>query len=69
MVPHTHPVSVQAMPDDSPLTVDAYNQLLLHMQIISSKVVEEVAGIRATLAARKKQALAAARASTAGDVH
>jgi hypothetical protein len=56
------------MPDDSPLTVDAYNQLLLHMQIISSKVMEEVAGIRATLAARKKQALAAARASTAGDI-
>jgi hypothetical protein len=65
MVPHTHPVSVQVMPDDSPLTVDAYNQLLLDIQIGSSTVMEEVAGIRATLAARKKQALAAARASTA----
>jgi hypothetical protein len=69
MVPHTHPVSVQVMPDDSPLTVDAYNQLLLDIQIGSSTVMEEVAGIRATLAARKKQALAAARASTAGDVY
>jgi hypothetical protein len=57
------------MPDDSPLTVDAYNQLLLDTNIVSSKVMEEVACIRATLAARKKQALAAARASTAGDVH
>ena len=69
MVPHTHPVSVQAMPDDSPLTVDAYNQLLYDTKIVSSKVMEEVAGIRATLAARKKLALAAARASTAGDIN
>jgi hypothetical protein len=68
MVPHTHPVSVQVMPDDSPLTVDAYNQLLYDTKIVSSKVMEEVAGIRATLAARKKQALAAARASTADAV-
>ena len=56
MVPHTHPVSVQVMPDDSPLSVDAYNQLLLDIKIVSSRVMEEVAGIRATLAARKKQA-------------
>ena len=69
MVPHTHPVSVQVMPDDSPLSVDAYNQLLLDIKIVSSRVMEEVAGIRATLVARKKQALAAARASSAGDVY
>ena len=63
MVPHTHPVSVQVMPDGSPLRVAAYN-LLLCDTIISIKVMEEVACIRATLAARKKQATAASRAST-----
>jgi hypothetical protein len=62
MVPHTHPVSVQVMPDDSPLTVDAYNELLYETQMVSSKVMEEIAGIRATLAARKKHAIATASA-------
>ena len=61
MVPHTHPVSVQVMPDDSPLTVDAYNQLLYDTKMVSSKVMEEIAGIRATLAARKKHATASAK--------
>jgi hypothetical protein len=69
MVPHTHPVSVQVMPDDSPLTVDEYNELLNDTKLKSSKVMEDVAGLRATLVARKKQALAAARASSAGDVY
>ncbi len=69
MVPHTHPVSVQVMPDDSPLTVDAYNELLNNTKLKSSKVMEDVAGLRATLVARKKQALAAARASSTGDVY
>jgi hypothetical protein len=69
MVPHTHPVSVQVMPDDSPLTVDEYNELLNDTKLKSSKVMEDVAGLRATLVARKKQALAASRASAAGDVY
>ncbi len=52
------------MPEDLPLTVAAYNLLLCDTKIISSKVMEEVAGIRVTLAERQKQATAASRAST-----
>ena len=63
MAPHTHPVSVQVMPEDLPLTVAAYNLLLCDTKRISSKVMEEVAGIRVTLAERQKQATAASRAS------
>jgi hypothetical protein len=68
MVPHTHPVSVQVMPDESPLTVAAYNLLICDTKIVSRKVMEEVAGIRATLAARNKQTTAASRASTSSDM-
>ena len=57
-------VSVQVNHDDAPLTVEAYNQLLMDTKCVSSKVMEEIAGLRATLIARKKQALAAARASS-----
>ena len=64
MVPPTHPVSVQAMPDDSFLTVDAYNELLYDTNIVSSRVMEETAGLRATHATRKKLAIATAKAST-----
>ena len=57
-------VSVQMMYDETPLTVKAYNQLLMDTKCVSSKVMEEIAGLRATLAARKKKASAAARASS-----
>ena len=56
-------VSVQVMYDESTLTVEAYNQLLMETRCVSSKVMEEIAGLRATLTARKKQASAAARSS------
>ena len=69
MVPPTHPVSVQAMPDDSFLTIDAYNQLLYDTKMVSSKVMEETAGLRATLVARKKLATAAAKAATASAMY
>ncbi len=51
-------VSVQVMYDESTLTVEAYNQLLMETRCVSSKVMEEIAGLRATLAARKKKARA-----------
>ena len=47
-------VSVQVNHDDAPLTVEAYNQLLMDTKCVSSKVMEEIAGLRATLTARRK---------------
>lgn len=55
---HTHPDSVQVMHDDSPLSVDAYNDLLARTKIDASKILEDIAGLRATLAARKKRTAA-----------
>ncbi len=54
---HTH-CHVQALPDDSPLSVDGYNDLLEDTKVTSSIVIEEIAGLKATLTARKKRASA-----------
>jgi len=53
---------VQALPDDSPLSVDGYNDLLEDTKVTSSIVIEEIAGLKATLTARKKRASADAEA-------